>query len=205
MVHTLLYYPNLIGYVRVLVTVWAFSLYESHPDWMAWLYLLGQGLDAIDGPVARHFNQCSRFGAALDMLTDRLSTATLLLVLSLAHPSSWSWFAAVLALDVSSHWMAMLAAAGAGAATHKPSASAATTRSPSVTESILVLYYREPWLTLLCAGHELFLLSLLLAQEADAGSAWIVRSVGARCWLLFLLKQACHAAQLAGAVSKLLP
>jgi CDP-diacylglycerol--inositol 3-phosphatidyltransferase len=41
------------------------------------------GLDAIDGHAARFFNQCSRFGAALDMVSDRASVALIFMVLAI--------------------------------------------------------------------------------------------------------------------------
>ena len=45
--------------------------------------------DAIDGMAARHFKQSSDFGAVLDMVTDRCSTAGFLLIIShLCVPSS---------------------------------------------------------------------------------------------------------------------
>ena len=49
----------------------AFYVCFTQPFTAAVCYCVSQGLDAVDGMVARHFNQCSKFGAVLDMLTDR--------------------------------------------------------------------------------------------------------------------------------------
>lgn len=49
----------------------AFWLCFSSPLSAAVCYCISQGLDAVDGMVARHFKQCSKYGAVLDMLTDR--------------------------------------------------------------------------------------------------------------------------------------
>ena len=59
------------GYFRVATAIAA--MYYSLTNWQltAVLYAVSQGLDAVDGIVARHFNQCTKFGQVLDMLTDR--------------------------------------------------------------------------------------------------------------------------------------
>ncbi len=67
------WYPNLVGYARIVATFIAFSCVFTDPHTAAFFYLVGQGLDAVDGVTARYFNQCSKFGAVLDMLTDRMS------------------------------------------------------------------------------------------------------------------------------------
>ncbi len=46
----------------------------------------------------------STFGAMLDMVTDRLSTASMLLVLSHYYDDLWLIFLALILLDISSHW-----------------------------------------------------------------------------------------------------
>ncbi len=46
----------------------------------------------------------STFGLVLDMVTDRLSTASMLLVLSHYYDHLWLIFLALILLDISSHW-----------------------------------------------------------------------------------------------------
>ena len=53
-----LYYPNLIGYIRILLLFAAGYLVNSDPLMACLSYMTSMGLDAIDGTVARYFNQC---------------------------------------------------------------------------------------------------------------------------------------------------
>ncbi|KAK2986113.1 hypothetical protein RJ640_024612 [Escallonia rubra] len=84
--------------------------------------------DALDGWFAGKFNQVlvkvvytyeilvcillpfvvfvSTFGAALDMVIDRISTACLLIILSQAYRPGLV-FLSLLALDIASHWLQM--------------------------------------------------------------------------------------------------
>ncbi|KAI5388324.1 CDP-diacylglycerol-inositol 3-phosphatidyltransferase, variant 2 [Lathyrus oleraceus] len=74
--------------------------------------------DAVDGWCARRFNQVSTFGAVLDMVTDRISTACLLVVLSQLYKPGLI-FLSLLALDIGSHWFQMYSTFLAGKASHK--------------------------------------------------------------------------------------
>lgn len=88
----LLFIPNLIGYTRVLMTLIAYycalpgdeEVLFGYAGWKICLvcYSISFIADAIDGMAARHFKQSSEFGAVLDMVTDRCSTAGFLLILS---------------------------------------------------------------------------------------------------------------------------
>jgi CDP-diacylglycerol--inositol 3-phosphatidyltransferase len=147
-----LYYPNLVGYGRIVSTIIGFSLVFHSPLAAAIFYSLGQGFDAVDGVVARHFNQCSKFGALLDMLTDRLSTACLHVVLSLLYPAYWGAFASLITLDIVSHWCQMYSKLALGRTSHKGS------RNPA-----LHFYYTFPYaLLLFCIGNELCFVMLYL-------------------------------------------
>ena len=59
------------GYARIVFMILSFTVCFTQPFVAAVCYCISQGLDAVDGQVARHFKQCSKFGAVLDMLTDR--------------------------------------------------------------------------------------------------------------------------------------
>ena len=50
------------------------------------LYLLSFVGDLFDGMAARAYDQCSTFGAVLDMLTDRVTTAGMLVMLGWIFP-----------------------------------------------------------------------------------------------------------------------
>src|SRR5271168_1336824 len=80
-----------------------------HPRTCSLLYSISCLLDALDGFAARHFEQSTRFGAVLDMVTDRCTTACLLVFLSSAFPR-WSLvFQCLISLDLASHYMHMYA------------------------------------------------------------------------------------------------
>jgi CDP-diacylglycerol--inositol 3-phosphatidyltransferase len=108
----LLYIPNLIGYTRVLCTLLFLYLCQEKGMWHIALsaYVISFAADLFDGMAARAFNQTSKFGAVLDMVTDRCSTALLLSVLGIIYPQYFQVYLLLMALDISSHWMQMKAA-----------------------------------------------------------------------------------------------
>ena len=116
-----LWIPNLIGYARIVSLVGA--IYVALDDWKMCigLYATSQLLDAFDGMAARAFNQCSNFGAVLDMVTDRCSSSAMLIILSILFPNHYMAFVLLFLLDFMSHWVAMYAAASApkGSKSHK--------------------------------------------------------------------------------------
>ena len=76
----LLYPPNLVGYVRVLLFALAVVEHSStfgsgvpHSGFALACLVGSLALDAIDGPLARALDQCTRFGDLLDHYTDHLS------------------------------------------------------------------------------------------------------------------------------------
>jgi len=82
----LLYVPNLIGYARVILLIASLFFMLNDPWTTAGLYMSSALLDAFDGHAARILGQCSKFGAMLDMLTDRVATSMLLMALSVLYP-----------------------------------------------------------------------------------------------------------------------
>ena len=83
--NVLLYIPNIIGYLRVILTLSSITLMICFPHhWVIAIvcYVSSFVGDLFDGMAARKFDQCSTFGGLLDMVTDRCSTAGLLCVLS---------------------------------------------------------------------------------------------------------------------------
>lgn len=80
-----------------------------HPRTCSLLYSISCLLDALDGVAARRFEQSTRFGAVLDMVTDRCTTACLLVFLSSAWPRWSLLFQGLISLDLASHYMHMYA------------------------------------------------------------------------------------------------
>ncbi|CAM0136318.1 phosphatidylinositol synthase 1 (CDP-alcohol phosphatidyltransferase1) [Umbelopsis sp. WA50703] len=147
--------PNLIGYSRIILA--AISLYYMpiHPKVCVTLYCISCLLDAVDGTAARYFNQCSKFGAVLDMVTDRCTTTCLLCFLSNAYPSYTLIFQALISLDFSSHYIHMYSSLVDGASSHK-------NISQSSNPLLRAYYTNNVVLFIMCAGNELFFVALYL-------------------------------------------
>lgn len=72
--------PNTITWLGFLVTLGAAALIiTGHLFAAGFVVLIAGFLDMLDGALARHTNQASRFGALLDSTLDRLSDGFLLL------------------------------------------------------------------------------------------------------------------------------
>ncbi|XP_065187320.1 CDP-diacylglycerol--inositol 3-phosphatidyltransferase-like [Sycon ciliatum] len=114
-----LFIPNLIGYVRVILLIVACFFMDTDPWTTVALYLLSQFLDAFDGQAARYFQQSTKFGAVLDMVTDRCSTLCLFIVLGQFYPGHLVTFQLLAILDIASHWIHMYSALVRGDSSHK--------------------------------------------------------------------------------------
>ncbi|CCE62930.1 hypothetical protein TPHA_0D02940 [Tetrapisispora phaffii CBS 4417] len=149
------YIPNKIGYLRVVTALISFITMTNYPLITVFFYGMSCLLDAVDGFLARKYNQCSKFGAVLDMVADRSTTSALICWLSSVYPRQIIIFQVLLALDLSSHYMHMNASLQSGRESHK-----------SVDENsskILYFYYsRRDVLFCVCAFNELFYLGLYL-------------------------------------------
>lgn len=146
MVSTWLYVPNLIGYVRIITGLAAFmyAFDKSQHGTFFMLYAFSYALDAVDGVAARALKQTSRFGAVLDMVTDRFCTAGLLAVLAhlfQEHPLHYV-FIWLMILDIVSHWAQMYRCAGAdaldSAAANTGIAKRPLTDTPAFSKAFLV-------------------------------------------------------------------
>ncbi|CAG6007166.1 unnamed protein product [Menidia menidia] len=72
----LLYWPNIIGYIRISLVFAAWAVYER-PALFVPLYSVFAALDGLDGWLARKFGQTSRFGAWMDVVVDNLGRSML--------------------------------------------------------------------------------------------------------------------------------
>ena len=102
-----LFVPNLIGYARFVTLAVSFYYALDKAQWQkfCFFYSASYGLDALDGRAARMFDQCSRYGAALDMICDRASNASMYMVLSSIFPDQSFAFYLCFLLDFGSHWL----------------------------------------------------------------------------------------------------
>ncbi|KDO17789.1 hypothetical protein SPRG_16809 [Saprolegnia parasitica CBS 223.65] len=188
-----LYIPNLIGYVRVALT--AYSFYVAETDWKTSIicYAFSFICDYFDGFFARWFNQCSTFGAVLDMVTDRCSTAGLLVILSHLYPAYKLAFLFLLVLDFSSHWYHMYASRG-----HHKSIE-------SKKNVLLRVYYGcYPLFGYCCVGAEFFyiLLYVLSFEPTLAVAGLPLASIAwYGCFPACVMKNIINVAQLASAAA----
>ncbi|KAK0459643.1 phosphatidylinositol synthase [Desarmillaria tabescens] len=155
-----LFVPNIIGYLRVILAAVSLHYMSYHPIYSSILYGISSILDVADGYAARALNQSSKFGAVLDMVTDRCATSCLLCYLASAYPKYAVLFQFLIALDFSSHYMHMYSSIITGSSSHK--------LVTSDVSRILWLYYNDRrTLFLVCAGNELFYVALYLVKWID--------------------------------------
>lgn len=152
-----LYIPNILGYMRILLNVVAFALCFSSKLLFAILYFISFVCDGVDGWLARKFNQVSTFGAVLDMVTDRVSTACLLAVLSQLYRPGLI-FLALLGLDIASHWLQMYSTFLSGKSSHKD--------VKDKSSWLLRAYYQHRYfMAFCCVGSEVLYIILFLIHE----------------------------------------
>ncbi|KAK0740527.1 CDP-alcohol phosphatidyltransferase-domain-containing protein [Schizothecium vesticola] len=152
-----LFWPNIIGYFRIVLAIASLYYMPLHPRTCSLLYSTSCLLDALDGYAARYFDQSTRFGAVLDMITDRCTTSSLLVFLSSSFPRWAIVFQSLITLDFASHYVHMFAtlAMGGSDTSHKN-----VDRSRS---KILNLYYtNRTVLFLFCLFNETFFIALYL-------------------------------------------
>ncbi|KAH6562122.1 hypothetical protein BASA50_006960 [Batrachochytrium salamandrivorans] len=199
-----LFVPNLIGYGRISLAILSFYYMAYHPWLSMALYALSCLLDAVDGYAARLCNQSSKFGAVLDMVTDRSTTTALIVYLATQYPLYAFPLQMLTALDLSSHYMQMYASLIYGHASHK-------TVSASAPWMLRMYYTSKPVLFGVCLGNEMFFIGLYLRSWSIqalflGGSlgAWVWMIITACFWVsvpVMVFKQAVNIIQLVGACS----
>lgn len=76
--------PNLLTLLRILlVPVFVSQLYYQYFDWALATFFFAGVSDAVDGFIARQFNQSSELGKALDPIADKLMMTTAFVVLAM--------------------------------------------------------------------------------------------------------------------------
>jgi CDP-diacylglycerol--inositol 3-phosphatidyltransferase len=159
-----LFVPNLIGYARVILAGLSLHYMSYHPRYCTIAYVVSCLLDAVDGQAARALGQTSKFGAVLDMVTDRCTTSCLLCYLASVYPDFAILFQFLIALDFSSHYMHMYSSLVTGSRSHK--------LVTSDVSRILWLYYNDSrTLFFICAGNELFFVALYVMK-------WVSTPIG---------------------------
>lgn len=185
----MLYIPNLIGYFRVFTAIMSFWCMKNHPYYTLVLYGISGFLDAFDGYAARKYNQGTRYGAVLDMVTDRCATSSLICYLCVIYPQYCFIWQLLVSLDLASHYMHMYAMMSSGSASHK---------NVDLKQSkILALYYtNRTVLFFVCLANELFYVALYLHSFGFFWLGTIMVWLSAPIWLF---KQFANVIQLKGA------
>lgn len=120
------------------------------------LYGISQILDAFDGYFARLLSQETKFGAMLDMITDRCSTVIIIILAITLNKNYISPMILLLIGDISGHWLYMISSILSGKSSHK--------NTEKNMWPILKLYYsNKPLLFTLHACNEVLWL-ILYAQ-----------------------------------------
>ncbi|CCH61708.1 hypothetical protein TBLA_0F01660 [Henningerozyma blattae CBS 6284] len=149
------YIPNKIGYSRVILAIISFITMPISVEITWFAYTASCLLDAVDGTMARKYNQTSRLGAVLDMVTDRSTTAGLICFLCKVWPSMCVPLQVLLGIDISSHYMHMYATLSAGENSHK--------NVSAESSKLLHLYYtNRKFLFIICFLHEMWYCALYL-------------------------------------------
>jgi CDP-diacylglycerol--inositol 3-phosphatidyltransferase len=133
--------------------------------------------------AARYFKQVSKFGAMMDMLTDRMGTCVLYIIISHLYAGTWGIAAFLIVLDTVSHWAQMYVTSTQGKTTHKGSSNA-----------LLNYYYTgKHVLLVLCCGNELFIMCVYyLAFHQPL----VVQAMAAVSFPIFCVKQFMNLVQL---------
>ncbi|KAI4368297.1 hypothetical protein MLD38_016871 [Melastoma candidum] len=176
-----IYIPNIIGYIRVLMNCVAFAICFSNKRLFSLLYFISFICDGIDGWCARKFNQVSTFGAILDMVTDRISTACLLVILSQVYRPGLT-FLLLLALDIASHWLQMYSTFLSGKVSHKD--------VKDSTNWLFRAYYgNRMFMAFCCVACEVLYITLFLLAEkpTEKLSDVLLKSARENPFLLLLL------------------
>ncbi|XP_022683806.1 probable CDP-diacylglycerol--inositol 3-phosphatidyltransferase 2 isoform X1 [Setaria italica] len=137
-------------------------------------------LDGVDGWFARKFNQASTFGSVLDMVTDRVSTACLLALLSQCYKPGLI-FLMLLGLDITSHWFQMYSSLLSGKTSHKD--------VKHTNNWLLKLYYGyRPFMAFCCVSCEvLYIILFLFADEKSTSLLSVCRVVMKQSPLIVLV------------------
>jgi len=167
-----LFVPNLIGYGRIVLAIVSFYFMPTSPMIAVICYLLSGLLDAFDGHAARYLNQGTKFGAMLDMLTDRCATMCLCVVLAIFYPKWAIFFQLSMSLDMASHWLHMHSSMMKGSSSHK-------TIDLSGNPILRLYYTSRPVLFFMCAANEIFF-SMLYLLNFYEGPSGLFR------WLLYI-------------------
>jgi CDP-diacylglycerol--inositol 3-phosphatidyltransferase len=165
----LLYWPNIVDYIRAILLLGFVSFALSHTALATTFYIIAALLDAVDGVLARKLKQISALGTALDFAIDRLCGTALLFAISQLYPAYWLACCFILLLDLGSHYLHLYTANFCGADHHKKI-------DRNSHRWLQQYYHHRPTLFFLCFCYEGWLLFALNAGQL-ANSTLIIASL----------------------------
>jgi len=84
--------PNMVTFLSTCCTLLAvYFIYKDNLPYAATAYLIGYLLDCVDGKMARKYNMTSKYGMALDLVSDNVTNFILLTVIIYKH-GYFNWF-----------------------------------------------------------------------------------------------------------------
>ncbi|KAJ3177072.1 CDP-diacylglycerol-inositol 3-phosphatidyltransferase [Irineochytrium annulatum] len=147
----------------------------------------------------------TKFGAVLDMVTDRSTTACLLVHLTTLHPQFALLYQFLISLDLSSHYFQMVSSLTVGNESHK--------QMEAKAHPLLRLYYmNKTVLFLVCALDQLFYITVYLLSwvSPETGELFLDGNGRTALWglavisgVFFVIKQVLNGIQLVGAAQVL--
>ena len=200
-----LFVPNLISYGRLFCYLGGFLAHVyGNWRWCVILYSAGFMGDIWDGMAARKLNQSTKFGAAMDMLSDRVATTGLCVILAQQYPRYTLIFIILIGLDISSHYLIVYLAALQGGGNHKNFASQSEF-------GLLRLYYGNRYvLTAFVTGNEIvYIIMYIFSNTRGTPITWFSGGLGLwhilliLCLPIYVLKQITNVQQLISSIRKI--
>ncbi|WLF80660.1 phosphatidylinositol synthase 1 (CDP-alcohol phosphatidyltransferase1) [Lodderomyces elongisporus] len=131
----------------------------------------------------------TRFGAVLDMVTDRCATSSLIVYLAIIYPRFTVIWQLLVSLDLASHYIHMYGMLSAGSSSHK--------NVEASQSKLLNLYYtNRKVLFAVCALNELFYVAIYLKYY---GFFWLGTVMAVLSTPIWVFKQIANVIQLQSA------
>lgn len=140
--------PNIIGIIRILL-LYASIFFDKYT--FVILYATSAGLDALDGKMARRYNQCTFLGSCFDMITDRSSTIIIFMKIVENSMKGNKFLMLTILTDILSHFLYFSYAITLRGHHKKPD------------NMLLRIYYKKNVLLVLCTATELFFIALYMS------------------------------------------
>jgi CDP-diacylglycerol--inositol 3-phosphatidyltransferase len=187
------YWPNRIDYMRFVLLIIGISVSDYSPITCLALIITSCLLDALDGYLARKLNQSSVLGSALDFAIDRMTLATIAILLIHVEPHYWLFWLFVLMLDSGSHFLHLYASLPQSHLNHK---------DMDATENKFLKQYYENKAILFtsCLVHDLFICVVYVYHYYPYKwilVLWVLFGIG------FVHKTMIHVLQAISAIKKL--